>query len=130
MALAPIAPNRPITSVSNEGYETFTVTALSGTGATACYTAADANIRRLTKIKKLVINNTTAGGITITVQYYRASATTAYDWYGDLSLAANTQLVFNDIDWTLEPEDELRVIGNTGVNVFVTAREYQGNVKQ
>lgn len=113
--------------VSSEGYEALTVTALSGTGATACYTAATSTERRRTKVNKIVVHNTTAGAIAITVSYYRASVTTAYEWYGATNLAADTQLPFDDVGWLLEPEDEVRVTGNTGVNVFVSTREYQGS---
>ena len=105
-----------------------TATALTNNQATAVYTAAPSAQRRITKIRKLVIVNPTGGAISITVTY-RLANTTDYTYYAATSLAAAGRLVFDDMEMTLSPDDLLRVTGNTGVHVFVSAREYQGNVK-
>jgi hypothetical protein len=124
---APLA-NQTVALVSAEGYETFTATALTGTSPIAVYTAAASAQRRITKVRKLVVVNTTAGAISITVTY-RLANTTDHVYYPATSLAAGGRIVFDDMEMTLSPDDVLRVTGNTGVNVFVSAREYQGNVK-
>lgn len=125
---APPVAGQTLALVSAEGYETFTATALSGAAATAVYTAAPSAQRRITKIRKLAIVNTTAGAINVTVTY-RLADTTDYVYCAATSLAAGGRLVFDDMEMTLSPADVLKVTGNTGVNVFVSAREYQGNVK-
>ena len=124
----PLPANQTLALVSAEGYETFTATALVGTTPNAVYTAAPNAQRRITKIRKLVVVNTTAGAINITVTY-RFANTTDYIYHAATSLAAAGRLVFDDMEMTLSPDDVLRVTGNTGVHVFVSAREYQGNVK-
>jgi hypothetical protein len=125
---APPAASQTLALVSGEGYETFTATALIGITATSVYTAAASAQRRITKIRKLVIVNTTAGAVNITVTYRLGNATD-YVYSAATSLAAAGRLVFDDMEMTLSPDDVLKVTGNTGVNVFVSAREYQGNVK-
>jgi hypothetical protein len=125
---AATAASQIVTLVSTDGYETFTVTALPNTFATTVYTAAASALRRITKIRKLVIANPTVGAVNITV-IYRLANTTDYVYYPATSLAAGGRLVFDDMEMTLSPDDRLEVAGNTGVNVFVSAREYQGNVK-
>lgn len=125
----PPAAGQTLALVSAEGYETFTATALAGTTATAVYTAAASALRRITKLRKLVVANPTGGAVNITVAYFRNANATSYAYYPLTSLAAAGRLVFDDLEMTLEPADELRVTGAAGVHVFVSAREYQGNVK-
>ncbi len=131
MAAVPLVqPNTPQQSVSSDGYEVFTATTLAGTSPVAVYTAAAAAIRRITKVKKLVVTNPTSGALNVTVIYYRASNTTSYEWYPLQSLASKARLVFDDVEMTLEPSDELRVTeSGDGISVFVSTREYQGSVK-
>lgn len=125
-----LAPGTPTTTVSSEGYETFTAATLSGASTTAVYTAATSTVRRITKIRKLVITNPTAGSLNVTVLYYNKAANTAYEWYPLQALASKARLSFDDVEMTLEPEDELRVTeSGSGISVFVSAREFQGNVK-
>jgi hypothetical protein len=126
---APPATNQVLTLVSAEGYETFTATALTGTSATSVYTAAASALRRVTKVKKLVVANPTGGAVNITVTYRRASDAVTFTYYPGTSLAAAGTLVFDEVEITLEPLDELRVTGAAGIHCFVSAREYQGNVK-
>jgi len=120
---------QPITTVSQDGYETLTATALTTGSATAVYTAATSAVKRITKIKKLVVTNPTGGAVNITVTYFRDANSTSYTYYPATSLAAAGRLVFDDVEMTLEPEDEIRVTGASGIHCFVSAREYQGNVK-
>lgn len=127
--LPPVQPSTPVAAVSSEGFENFVAVTMAGAGPTACYTAGSATERRISKIKRIVIHNTTAAPVNITVSYYKASTATVYEWYGATSLAADTQLPFNEPEWVMESADELRVTGAANVNVFVTAREYHGNVK-
>jgi hypothetical protein len=126
---APPAINQVLTLVSAEGYETFTATALAGASPTAVYTAAASAQRRITKVRKLVVANPTGGAVSITVAYRRASDAVTFTYYPGTSLAAAGRLVFDELEMTLEPLDELRVTGAAGIHCFVSAREYQGNVK-
>lgn len=116
-------------TVSTDGYEDIVAVALSGTSATAVYTAAAASLRRITKVKKLVISNDTAGAINITVTLTRSAV--VYTYYPVTSLAARGRLEFpssgEDMEMSLRPADILKVTGDTGVYVFVSVREYQGN---
>jgi hypothetical protein len=120
----------PQLAVLSDGYETFTALALSSGAATAIFTAAAANLRKLSKIEKLVITNPTAGAVTITVAYFEAASATVFTYYPATSLAAAGRLVFDEVLMQLEPLDELRVTGASGIHCFVSAREYLGNVKQ
>jgi hypothetical protein len=121
--------SRTIALVSSDGYKTFTVTALTGGAATSVYTAASSAQRRITELRKLVVTNPTGGAANITVTYYRAASATSFEYYPQTSLASKGRLVFDTLEFPIEPDDELRVTGASGIHVFVSAREYQGNVK-
>lgn len=116
------------TLVLSDGYEVYTAATLSGASTTAVYTAATAAEKRISRVDKIVITNPTAGSLNVTILYYNAASTTAHEWYPLQALASKARVEFNDVKMLLSASDELRVTeSGSGISVFVTTREFQGN---
>lgn len=95
--------------------------ALSSTSATDIYTATDSFV----SLAATTIVNTTAGAITVTMNWNDGSTDYAF-WHG--SVAANTTVTAKYPAIKLRSGQKIKATGNTGITVFLTLSRTHGNV--
>lgn len=99
--------------------------ALTGTSATAIYAAGVGTYAEITSLTIAPAAGTTGN---ITVEWYDASTTTAFVLVYEVALAATANLSWQFAPLHMDPGDELRVSGESGMHCTVSMIEVGKNV--
>lgn len=102
-------------------YNVVEFTILTTTTRTTCYTSPN----DWTQLHKVHVSNNSASAVTVTIEIYRASDTTYYEWCSGKSIAGNTCEDFV-MDFELEDGDRVAVTASVADDIHVSTVVSEG----